>query len=63
VPSYRKTEMRIRGQILKVSDVVRINCRTSKYNGVEGEVFHILKESQYAVGSDLHFSASSAPLR
>ena len=34
---------------IKVRDVVRVNCRVSRYNGVEGEVFHIEEKSQYAI--------------
>jgi hypothetical protein len=33
----------------KVLDIVRINCRVSKYDGVEGEVLHIQERSRYAI--------------
>lgn len=34
---------------MKVGDRVRIRCRVSKYDGVEGEVFHLQESSRYAV--------------
>ena len=34
---------------MKVGDVVRIWCRVSKYDGVEGEVFHVQESSRYAI--------------
>ncbi len=34
---------------IKIGDVVKINCRPSKYDGVVGEVYKIQKSSQYAI--------------
>ena len=34
---------------MRVADLVQINCKHSKYNGVMGEVFAIQQSSRYAV--------------
>ena len=34
---------------LAVGDIVRINCRSSRYDGIVGEIFEIQEISRYAI--------------